>query len=214
MLHHLEPILGGPWVLLIVFLLAGLDAVLPFTPSETTLVAAGAVAAGVGHPPPPALIAAGAAGAFLGDHIAYLLGRRIPAARIGRRRHTSAARRWAAGLMTHRGGLAIMFARYLPGGRSLTAVTAGLVGYPARRFRRYTGMAVLLWSAQAVMLGYLGGVAFAHRPLLGVATGCAAGTVILLVVSALHRRTVRRADRRAADPAVVAAAPARGSPPA
>ncbi|MDT4994928.1 MAG: hypothetical protein QOH97_4820 [Actinoplanes sp.] len=40
MLHHLDAVAGSPWTLVVVFAVAGLDAVLPFMPSETTVVAA------------------------------------------------------------------------------------------------------------------------------------------------------------------------------
>jgi membrane protein DedA with SNARE-associated domain len=202
--HNLEWVLDGPWVLVIVFLFAGLDAVVPFTPSETTLVAAAAASAVVGQPPLPVLIVAAAIGAFAGDQLAYLLGRRIPADHFSRRPRTSAAQRWVVRLMARRGGLAIMFARYLPGGRSVAAFTAGLVNYPAGRFRWYTGMAVLLWSTQAALLGYLGGVTFADQPLLGVAVGCAIATVVLLVTTSVHCRNVRHAGPPEAGPVAVA----------
>lgn len=69
---------------------------------------------------------------------------------------------------------------------------------------------MLLWSTQAVLLGYLGGVAFAHQPLLGIAVGCAAAMVVLLATSTMHRRTVRR--DQSGDPVRSTAAPAMPGP--
>jgi membrane-associated protein len=69
----------SPWVLVVVFLVAGLDALLPLMPSESTVVAVAVVAAGTGHPSPVVLILVAAAGAYLGDRLAYGFGRAAPA---------------------------------------------------------------------------------------------------------------------------------------
>lgn len=61
--QYVESIVGSPWVLAVVFAVAGLDAILPFMPSESTVVAVGVVTAGTGRPYLAALIAAAAAGA-------------------------------------------------------------------------------------------------------------------------------------------------------
>jgi hypothetical protein len=37
--HYLNAIAASPWILAIVFLVAGLDAIVPFMPSESTVVA-------------------------------------------------------------------------------------------------------------------------------------------------------------------------------
>jgi membrane protein DedA with SNARE-associated domain len=93
-------------------------------------------------------------------------------------------------MMTSRGGLVIVAARYLPGGRSVTAFTAGIIGYPAARFAWYTALALLLWYAQAALLGYWGGTAFADHPLLDVA--------VASTVAALATMTSGTAGRRRA----------------
>jgi membrane-associated protein len=46
----------------------------------------------------------------------------------------------------------IVFARYLPGGRSTTAFAAGIVGYPLVRFRWYTAAGVLLVTGLAAVV--------------------------------------------------------------
>jgi hypothetical protein len=63
--HYLEGLAGSPWLLVVVFAVAGLDAILPFMPSESTVVAVGVVAAGTGRPHLAALIVAAAGGAYL-----------------------------------------------------------------------------------------------------------------------------------------------------
>src|ERR1700755_2509138 len=70
----LDPFITSPWVYGVVFALAALDAFLPIVPSEATLITAGVFAAS-GRPNVLLVILAGGAGAMLGDHISYLIGR-------------------------------------------------------------------------------------------------------------------------------------------
>ena len=72
----------------------------------------------------------------------------------------------------------IVFARYVPGGRSSTTIAAGLVGCPVRRFHCYTALGVLLWSVQAALIGYAGGAAFAEHPLYGLVAAWGAALVV------------------------------------
>jgi membrane-associated protein len=64
--HFLNVIAASPWVLAIVFLVAGLDAILPFMPSESTVVACGVAAANTGRPLLSLLIVVSACGAYAG----------------------------------------------------------------------------------------------------------------------------------------------------
>ncbi|GGL09145.1 DedA family protein [Mangrovihabitans endophyticus] len=198
-MHDLGSLAGTPWVLVIVFLVSGLDAVLPFMPSESTVVAVGVITASTGRPLPAALIGAAAAGAFGGDCLSYEIGRRSNRTVLRRARR---AHDWAHRLLHRRGGLVIMFARYVPGGRSTTAFAAGAVGYPAGRFRRYTAAGVLLWAVEAALLGFSGGAVFADRPILGLLTGWAGALAVtgiaLLVQRLLDRRESASQPRRAA----------------
>lgn len=90
----LRDALGSPWLWVLVFAVAGLDALLPFMPSETTVVT---VAVLLG--PDPAqltlLAAVAAGGAWAGDCLGYAVGRaagpqaiaRLQRGPDGRRRH-------------------------------------------------------------------------------------------------------------------------------
>jgi membrane-associated protein len=196
--HYLDAIAASPWILAVVFLVAGLDAILPFMPSESTVVACGVAAANTGRPVLSLLIAVSAVGAYVGDQLSFRIGRRgrgLPA-RLSHRR-ARAAHDWVHGLLHRRGGLVILFARYLPGGRSATALAAGIVGYPAARFHWFTSAGVLIWAVQASLLGYLGGSPFADRPLLGLLLGWACAFVISCVAITISRY-------RASSPAPVA----------
>ena len=81
----IDDISSNWWFLIIVFAIALLDSVIPIVPSETTVIAGG-VAAGAGNQQIGLVILAGAAGAFIGDNIAYSIGHQF-----GPR-----VRRWAA----------------------------------------------------------------------------------------------------------------------
>ena len=54
-----------------------LDAVLPVLPSETIIITLGVATAGSADPRIALLVACAAAGAFLGDNLCYVLGRRF-----------------------------------------------------------------------------------------------------------------------------------------
>lgn len=188
--HYLEGLAGSPWVLVVVFLVAGLDAVLPFMPSESTVVAVGVIAAGTGRPHLAALIGAAAGGAYAGDRLSYLIGQRSNralVARLQRGRRALKVHEWVHRLLHSRGGLVIVFARYVPGGRSTTAFAAGVVDYPVARFRCYTALGVLIWAVEASMLGYLGGEMFEDRPLLGLAVAWT-GAMTLTGIAVLIQR--------------------------
>src|SRR5215210_9244448 len=64
------------WAYAILFVLAFLDALVPLVPSETSVITAGVVASS-GDLSLPLVVPAAAAGAFLGDNAAYLIGRRF-----------------------------------------------------------------------------------------------------------------------------------------
>lgn len=179
--HVLNTIAASPWVLALVFLIAGLDAILPFMPSESTVVACGVAAANTGRPLLSLLIVVSAAGAYAGDHLSFRIGRHLPA----RVKRPHAVRR----LLHRRGGLVIVFARYLPGARSATALSAGMLGYSAVRFHWYTALGVLLWATEAALLGYLGGALFENRPVLGLLLGLAGALLITAIAAAVGRST-------------------------
>ena len=178
--HYLDTVAASPWVLAVVFVVAGLDALLPFMPSESTVVACGVAAAGTGRPQLALLIVAASAGAYLGDQASFRIGRRSTGSVEARLSHHRARRlhAWVRRLLHSRGGLVIVFARYLPGGRSATALAAGVVGFPAVRFAWYTAIGVVAWAVEAALIGYLGGAVFTGRPILGLLL---AGAVALAI---------------------------------
>ena len=187
------------WAYAVVLLFAVVDALLPLVPSETAVITAGVVA-GAGHISLPLVIVAAAIGAFAGDNIAYAVGSRY-GERVTRRYFHSdkASRRLqsARRQLDRRGGELIAVGRFVPGGRTLITLTAGLSRYPWPRFARYDAIACAIWAGYGALLGYFGGQAFEDQPwkglllALGIAVTITSGTEA--VRYALRRRTRPRA---------------------
>jgi membrane protein DedA with SNARE-associated domain len=150
------------WFPLIVFAIALLDSVIPIVPSETTVIAGG-VAAGAGNQNLAVIILAGAAGAFIGDNIAYAIGHRFKprvtrwAARKPERMGKLAS---AADQIKRRGGPLLITARFIPGGRTVLTVSCGLTSQPRRWFAAWIAIAATIWASYAACLGFAFGHAF------------------------------------------------------
>jgi len=150
------------WFLLIIFSVALLDSVLPIVPGETTVIAGG-VAAGMGNQSLALVILFGAVGAFLGDNLAYWIGSRFE----GRVR-TWAARKpqrldrlESSGIQIRkRGGLLLITARFIPGGRTILTISSGITHQPHGWFARWVAVAGVIWASYAAILGFIFGQAF------------------------------------------------------
>ena len=197
-MEALEAAITSPWAYLAIFAIAALDAFFPAVPSETLVITAGVFAAG-GEPALLPVILAAAAGAFLGDHISYQIGRTsggilLRRLRPGTRRR--AAFDWAQRTLAARGGLLLVVARYIPGGRIAATLTMGAVHYPRRKFALFDLLAAGSWATYSALIGYLGGAAFEHDRLKGLLFGLGlAATITVLVELARflhHRRSARR----------------------
>ena len=169
-------------------------------PGET-MVIIGGVAAGTGEQNLAVVIAAGAVGAFAGDNLAYLLGRRASGflRRTLFRGDKGAARlAWAEEQLRLRGGLLLITARFIPGGRTLVTVSSGITHRPRRWFMSYAALAATIWASYAALLGYLGGQAFEddHTKAFIVAFAGALSVtgIIELVRWRRHKRAAARLD--------------------
>ncbi|WP_369131003.1 DedA family protein, partial [Modestobacter roseus] len=142
LLTWVHDLMASPWVLVALFTLAAVDGFFPVVPGESVVITAGVFAA-TGQPDLPWVIAAAALGAFAGDHVSYLLGhtagpRLRSRARPGSRRRAALDR--ADRLLTRRGGMLLVTARYVPGLRTAVTLTAGAVGWPLRRFTPFAAL--------------------------------------------------------------------------
>ena len=187
------------WAYAIVFVLAVFDAIIPVVPSETAVITAGVVA-GAGDLSLPLVIAFAAAGAFLGDNTAYLIGRRFGQRASDRFFSGEKSRKrvqWAQRQLETRGGELIVVARFIPGGRTVVTLTAGTLRFPWPRFAAFDAVAALFWALYASLLGYFGGRAFEHAAwkglLLALGIGFGIAGLTEAIRWALHR--FRTADR-------------------
>jgi membrane-associated protein len=184
------------WAYAIVFLFAFLDALVPIVPSETAVITAGVVAAN-GDLSLGLIIPAAAAGAFLGDNSAYLVGRRFGSRATERFFTGEKSRRrldWAEEQLRERGGELIAVGRFIPGGRTAVTLTAGTLQYPWRRFVLFDAIAAFVWAVYSALIGYYGGRAFegAWGLVLALATAFAVAGGIELARWALRRRRAGR----------------------
>lgn len=161
----------------------------PFVPGETIVVAGALTLDDVGLQAIawPAV----ALGAFLGDHVGYLIGRRSgPALARSAVVRRIGVDRWerATALVRRNGLVALVLARLLPGVRTLIAAAAGAsgIGYP--RFALADGLAAAIWAG----LWVFGGAA------LGEAIGRAFWVVVPVLVIGLVTAFLwrRRAHRK------------------
>jgi membrane protein DedA with SNARE-associated domain len=196
------------WFLLIIFAVAFLDSVLPIVPGETTVIAGG-VAAGAGNQNLALVILAGASGAFLGDNLAYSIGHRFePRVRAWSERKPSRAIRLesAGNQIKKRGGLLLITARFIPGGRTILTVSSGITAQPRLWFAAWVAVAGTIWATYAAGLGYLFGQAFEddHTAAFWLAFGTALGITLLSELI----RWLREVRRSRAAPEI---APAEGA---
>ncbi|MGO8962019.1 MAG: DedA family protein [Streptosporangiaceae bacterium] len=193
---------SAPLSYLAAFWVPALDAVLPILPSETAVIALGVATSGSTDPRIAVLVLLAALGAFAGDNLAYLIGRRFgPAAE--RRFFAGAAgvrrRAWAQRTLDRFGARLIITCRFIPGGRTAVTVMCGIVGYRRRSFVAATAWAAVIWASYAFFLGRLGGKAFEDRPWAGFLLALGAALVISVIVEVSRRISLKRRRRRGTD---------------
>ncbi len=202
----LDEVGGEWWFLLVILAIAFFDSVIPVVPSETAVIIGG-VAAGQGEQSLPLVILCGAAGAFLGDNTAYLIGRYFSPA-INRRAEARPKTRrrldWARNQIRIRGGPLLITARFIPGGRSALTVTSGITRQDHRWFARWIALAAVIWATYAAGLGYIFGNRFKdnHTAAFLLAFGAALGITLLIELV--------RHVRKGKGPAEIAATEFRG----
>jgi membrane-associated protein len=188
---------GSAWTYALVFALATLDVLAPILPSESLVVAAAALSAS-GRLNVVMVAVAAAAGAFLGDNLAFLCGRLLDT-RMRRWLEATPRRRerlrWVEQQLDRRGGTIIVGSRFVPGGRTATMLGAGLLEMPWRRFVAFDLAAAIIWAFYGTAIGYFGGTAFEDEPVVGVGLALALAPVAGAAIEA-GRRLVARARSR------------------
>ena len=181
---------AAPWVLPVVLLVAVFDALVPPVPSEGIVVALAAVAVAGNGPDLFLLAVAAGVGAFLGDSLTYLVGRRFGPRRLHRVTRPAARRALerASGTLERRGAVVVLSARYVPMGRVAVNLTAGATGFTPRRFVGLAALAAATWAAWSVGVGALAGHWLEGNPLLGSASGVAVALLLGVVIDRVARR--------------------------
>lgn len=189
----LRDLSDSPVFYMVILIIAILDSIFPVVPSET-MVIIGGVAAGLGDLNIVLVVVLAAAGAFLGDNMSYQIGLRAKNwVNSKYRSNEKRAKRldWAETQIEERGGLLLITARFIPGGRTLLTLSCGITGQPQRWFARWVGIAAMVWAVYAAMLGYIGGKTFEDNHTLAFVlafTMAVSITVLIEVVRHVRKR--------------------------
>lgn len=171
-----------------IFLLMVLENVVPPVPSEV-IMGLGGIAAGQGKMNFALLVLVGTAGCILGNLFWYEIGRRY-----GYRRLRPAIDRWGRwltmewedverlrGFFDRWGGVTVFVFRFLPIGRTVISIPAGLLQMPRWRFVIYTAAGSAIWNSVLVGAGYWLGTSFETID-RWIAPGVIAVVVVALVL--------------------------------
>jgi membrane protein DedA with SNARE-associated domain len=187
------------WFLGIIFVIAYLDSIIPIVPSET-MVIIGGVAAGAGSQSLVAVIASGAVGAFLGDNTAYYIGDRLSdwiqrkAAEKPKWQHRLD---WAHDQIQRRGGLLLITARFVPGGRTALTISSGVTRQSRRWFVGWITIAVVIWATYAALLGFIGGRSFQDNHTMAFAVAFAGAISVTIVIEVVRHVWSKRSSATA-----------------
>lgn len=186
----LAQLAASPWLLPALFALVVGDAFLVVLPSETLVVALGALAATTGHPNPLLVIPVAALGAVLGDLACYGIGRAGGLERWAwqRKPRVAAAIERVRRTVGRRTAVLVFTARYVPFARIAVNLAAGAVRIPLGRYLPLSVAAGLAWAVFNTAMGAVVGAAFADQPLLALAISVPVAILAGLAVDALVRR--------------------------
>ncbi|MEN3312627.1 MAG: hypothetical protein V7645_1956 [Actinomycetota bacterium] len=181
---------GSLWTYPLLLGICAGDALIPAFPSETALIVCG-IQAARGELSLEWVIVFAAAGAFIGDNSSYAVGRWLGTPAVKRFFSGEVAQRrldWARNFLKERGSYVLVVARFIPGGRTATTFTAGLVHmrWPTR-FAPYVFVAAILWAVYGGLLGYLGGRLFEDQPIYALLVALGIAALITVGVEAWRR---------------------------
>jgi membrane-associated protein len=175
---------ASPWLIPALFALVVGDAFLVVLPSETAVVALGALSATTDAPPIGAIVPVAAAGAVVGDTLCYLIGRRIGLERWRWQREgrVGAALERVRNGVHRRTAVLVFTARYVPFARIAVNLAAGAGRVPLRRYLPLSLAAGIAWAGYNVAIGAIVGSAVRDSPLVAVAISIPIAIVLGLVI--------------------------------
>jgi membrane protein DedA with SNARE-associated domain len=181
---------GSLWTYPLLLGICAGDALIPAFPSETALIVCG-IQAARGQLSLELVIVFAAAGAFTGDNASYAVGRWLGRPAVKRFFMGEVAQGrldWARNFLKERGSYVLIVARFIPGGRTATTFTAGLVRLRwMTRFAPYVFVAAILWAVYGGLLGYLGGRLFEDQPIYALLLALGIAALITVGVEAWRR---------------------------
>lgn len=189
-----DAVMRSSWLLPLLVVMIAVDAPFPVLPSETILMSAATTAFGGGDVGMVfGLFVAALAGSVLGDSVVFWLGRcshKLLSRTVDTEYEVSA---WVRRHMLRRPGIALVGARFVPGGRLVSTAAAGRFGLPVRRFLPWSIVSSAAWSAYMLLIGLALGPVTGGDPLLSMVAGVAMAVVTaagFALVSKLRRNRV------------------------
>jgi membrane protein DedA with SNARE-associated domain len=190
-------VLHSVWLLPVLVVLIAADAPFPVLPSETLLMSASAAAFGIGDVHGViGLFLAALVGSAAGDLLTFGLGRSSNRVLFRGVDAECGLSVWVRQNLFRRPGVALVGARFVPGGRLVSTAAAGRVGLPLRRFVPGSLASSALWGIYMLMIGLLLGPIVGGNPLLSLAAG-----LVMAVLTAGGFALAQRLRRRRATPA-------------
>ena len=185
----------------------------PLVPNAVLLVTGG-VMASEGHLNLALVLLVVAGSAVLGDLLIHRTGRALSGrvlSGIHRRPRREALLKWAA-LRIHRHGVPFVIAvRFLPSGRVIGGLAAGVTRYPTRRYAIGAGVAEAVWASYSVGAGYVSGRA-ASNSFYALSLGLGISLLVAAIGAAAQWISSNRENRQSAgvtrpSPVVAASGP-------
>jgi membrane-associated protein len=191
--------LHSHWLLPLLVVLIAIDGPVPMLPSETLLMTAAAQAFGEHHVAAIiGLFVAAVVGSVAGDLFVFGLGcssHRLLAAKVDADHGLSV---WVRRHLLARPGIALVGARFVPGGRLVSTAAAGLYGLALRRFVPWSLASSAAWAVYMLAVGMLLGPLTGGNPLLSLVAGIVMAVVTAAGFAVAQRVRARRAAARAA----------------
>jgi len=197
---------GQPWVYAVVGLFCLIDGFFPPVPSETLVVGLASLAAMQGWWGLWMLLPAAILGAFLGDNIAYAMGRKLGIDRFKWMRRPVMQKAFAKveNQLEKRAISLLLVARFIPVGRVAVNLTAGASGYPARKFVMVSGLSATIWGIYSVAIGAVAGAWLHAHPVMGLIVAVAVAGVLGVLMDKVLGRWQERRHRKFAEEAELA----------
>jgi membrane protein DedA with SNARE-associated domain len=183
----------SPWMLVVLFAVCVMDGFFPPMPSELLLITASTVTWTTQPQTMVLVVTAATMGAWVGDNVAYALGRRVGLTPLPWMRRGRSAR-VVEGVRRefHRRPESILLTgRFVPVARVVVNMTAGASRLPYRRFLLLSLASASAWACVSVTIAVLVGAFVTPEPLLAttiaVAIALAGGITVDRVIA--WRRT-------------------------